>query len=725
MNPRQVIIRAREAGRLALAESEGKRLLAQFGVTVPSSVVVGGIDDVADLAAALSGPFVVKVVSQDILHKSDVGGVALDLADLDAVRAAIGSMSERPAIRDARVEGYLVEQMAPAGRELVIGAVRDSQFGPMIMVGLGGIFVEILGDVAFRLCPITRQDARAMLAELRGAKILDGARGQAGIDKEAVVDLLLRVGGDDGLLMTLDGEIEELDLNPVIVSQIGAVAADVRVLLTPRPDISNAATPHVAEESAASIVERFEPLFRPHTVAVLGASATSITIANTFIRRMKDFGYPGALYPIHPKASEIEGLPCYPSLADTPQPVDYAYVAIGARHIPDVLANADGRVRFAQVISSGFGELAEGVALQQELVAKARAGGCRVLGPNCLGLYSPRGQVTFPAAAPREVGSVGVVCQSGGLGTDIIKRGQWRGIRFSGLVTIGNSADVGPADLLEFYLADPQTKVVGLYLEDVKEGRRFFDLLRSARGKKPVVILRGGRSSQGRSAAASHTGAMAGDGRAWEALAKQTGSVQVQTVDQFIDALLGFQLLTLHPRHPTRNVVLFGNGGGTSVLATDAFAECGLDVMPFTSETVSRLQALHLPPGTSVANPIDAPVATLQEGNGRVANKIFDIVYEHALPDAVVMHINLAAFVGRGGVDPVDNLIQAAVDVQRTHPDRAHFIVVLRVDGSPQLDELRRRHRQQILDVGIPAYDELIDAANVLKAVSAIETQWA
>ena len=189
------------------------------------------------------------------------------------------------------------------------------------------------------------------------------------------------------------------------------------------------------------------------------------------------------------------------------------------------MAGANGNLKFAQVISSGFGEVSEGLDLQRDLVTKAHAGGCRVLGPNCLGFYSPRGGVTFPVDAPKEIGTIGVVSQSGGLGTDIIKRGQWRGIRFSGLVTVGNSADLGPVDLLEFYFEDPQTRVVGLYLEDIKQGRRFFNLLRSDKATKPVVILRGGKSSQGRAAALSHTGALAGDERAWEALSRQTGCV--------------------------------------------------------------------------------------------------------------------------------------------------------------------------------------------------------
>jgi acyl-CoA synthetase (NDP forming) len=171
--------------------------------------------------------------------------------------------------------------------------------------------------------------------------------------------------------------------------------------------------------------------------------------------------------------------------------------------------------------------------------------------------------------------------------------------------------------------------------------------------------------------------------------------------------------------------VLFGNGGGTSVLATDAFAEHGLEVTPFSEAALAELTALDLPSGTSVVNPIDAPVATLQGDEGRIANRIFDIIYRSGQPDAVVMHINLAAFVGRGGGDPIDNLIHAAVRVQNDYPGSAHFSIVLRVDGSPELDNRRRRYREAALAVGIPVYDELVEAAQALSAVSWMERRWA
>ena len=714
-----LLAQARRDGRSSLSEPEAKQALAAMGIAVPTGEVAADAASAAAVAARLAGPFAVKVVSPDILHKSDARAVTIRLADAAAVRAAVDTMSAEPAVRAARVDGWLVERMAASGVEMVIGAVRDPQFGMMVMVGLGGVFVEVLGDVAFRLVPIARHEAESMIDALQGRALLDGARGRAPVSRTALVDLLLAVGGEGGLLHRHGESIVELDLNPVIVSADAAVVVDARVILAPAATAEDRASAAGAVSAAAADVD-YGRLFAPKTIAVLGASATDTSIANTFIRRMKKFGYAGSIWPIHPSAPEVEGLPAFRSLADTPGPVDYAYVAIGASRVADALAAGAGRLGFAQVISSGFGEVEEGRDLERRLVDVARSGGFRVIGPNCLGLYSPRGGVTFPDDAPRETGSIGVLAQSGGLSTDIVKRGQARGVRFSGLVTIGNSADVGAAELAGFYFRDDATRAVGLYLESAKDGRALFDLLRSPQAK-PVVLLKGGRTSQGHLAAASHTGSLAGDLRAWEALCEQTPCVMVDTVDRFVDALLALQVLELRPARPTRRVVLFGNGGGTSVLAADCFSSVGLDILPMDDAAVDAMRALKLPPGTGIVNPIDTPVGTLLQSGGEVAGKILDIVYESSGADALVMHLNLAAFVGRSAGDPVETLIGIAEQVGRARPGQLHFMLVLRSDGSRELDDARREYRRRALAAGIAVFDEIADAGHALAAVSKLE----
>jgi len=232
MKAKQLIAEARAAKRAALDELAGKRLLASFGVSVPTSLLVQDATAAAAACDNLRPPLVLKVVSPDILHKSDAGGVKVGLGNAHEVEEAVRAMMKRPAIEGARIDGFLLEEMAPAGLEIVVGGLRDPQFGPLVMVGLGGIFVEVLADVSFRICPIARLDAEEMLDELKGAALFRGARGRNPVSREAIVDVLLKVGGENGLMMTHGDDIAEADINPLIVSEHGAVAVDARFVLT-------------------------------------------------------------------------------------------------------------------------------------------------------------------------------------------------------------------------------------------------------------------------------------------------------------------------------------------------------------------------------------------------------------------------------------------------------------------------------------------------------------
>jgi acyl-CoA synthetase (NDP forming) len=250
--------------------------------------------------------------------------------------------------------------------------------------------------------------------------------------------------------------------------------------------------PSRAQEADAPI--NFDALFYPRAIAVAGVSNKVEGQGNRFIQRLRRSGYKGNIYPIHPTESELEGLPAYPSLADTPEPIDYAFIAIPAEGVPELIANAGGRVKFAQVMSSGFGEGGKGEKLQASLLDAVRIGKVRLLGPNCLGVYSPAAGMTFVEGQMGPTGAVGIFSQSGGLSVDIIKHGEYRGVRFTGVVSLGNCLDVGPCDLLEYYLSEPKVKVIGAYIETVQEGRRFFEILRATKARKPVVILKGGRT---------------------------------------------------------------------------------------------------------------------------------------------------------------------------------------------------------------------------------------
>jgi acyl-CoA synthetase (NDP forming) len=713
----------RASGRFALDEPAAKRVLAAFGVAVPEGALVDDADAAAAALDRLGAPVAIKLVSPDGVHKSDVGGVRLAVANAAAARIAVAELLANAVAHRVPSTGFLVERMAPPGVEVVIGGVRDARFGPIVMLGLGGVFVEIFADTAFRVCPIDEADARDMIDALKAAPLLRGARGRPPVDETALVAALLAIGGERGLMMAAREEIAEIDVNPLIVSPSGAIACDARIVLAASVDGRAPLPAPRPDATEVDIVESFRPLFEPRVVAVVGASAHSFTPANDFIRQCLALGFGGRMIPIHPKAERIEGLPAARSLAEVDGPIDYVYVAVGAAQVPGLVDGARGKARFVQVISSGFGEISGGVDLERRLADTARAAGIRLLGPNCLGMYSPRGGLAFVGDCPAEPGEIGIVSQSGGLAVDMILRGKSRGLRFSGLVTMGNSVDLTPADLLEYYLADPRTRAIGIYIEDVKDGRRFFDVLRAARARKPVVVLLGGQTAQGRQAAASHTGSLASPAAVWSGLALQTGMATTESLEQFLDVLLAFQWMQPRRDRPSRRCVLFGNGGGTSVLAADAFARRGLTVEPMGEAAIDALEALALPPGTSVVNPIDAPAFTMKQDDGRIAESILEIVYAHDSPDAVVVHLNLPVFVKSADqrVDVLANLMAAVMRVRARHPGRAHFALVLRSDASAECDARKREFRDAAARAQIPTFDEMTNVADALAAVSAYE----
>lgn len=470
----------------------------------------------------------------------------------------------------------------------------------------------------------------------------------------------------------------------------------------------------VTELHRTGILDAFQPLFSPRSIAVVGASATGTSAGNRFIRLLKSSGFSGKILPIHPKASQIEELPAYSSLEQVPGVVDYAYLTVPADRAEQVLSQAVGKLRFAQVMASGDDESMP--QWQARLQRIARDGGFRIIGPNCMGTHSPQGRYTFMEGVELREGHVGTACQSGGLGMDILRRGQNLGLRFRSLVTLGNSIDVEPSDLLEFHLRDPHTQVIGLYVEDVKDGGRFQRLMRSNRGRKPIVLLVGGVTSAGSAAAASHTGALGGTQQAWQALARQTGAILTETLDTFLHALLLCQCLKPSAADGPASVTLFGNGGGTSVLATDALDRAGFTLAVPPQEARNRLEAIALPPGASLRNPIDLPASVLKEEEGRVAARILDIDRRITAPYATLIHLNLPVIMGYRHVTGfLGNLLDAVLGAEGSEEGGPHRLLVLRSDRSEEVDAWRRTFRNAAAERGVATFDEIPEAVDALR----------
>ena len=463
-----------------------------------------------------------------------------------------------------------------------------------------------------------------------------------------------------------------------------------------------------------SVRPMWDALLKPRTVAVLGVSPTHETLGNHFLRGLLAFGYPGSIYPIHPTAREFEGLKTYGSVRDTPSAVDYAYVALPSTAVREALNTKPNHVHFAQVVASGFGETADGQALEEELLRQARRTGTRILGPNCLGTYSPRGHLTFLNNVSSDTGCIGIMSQSGGLTIDIIRQGAALGLSFSAVVSLGNSIDVEPSDLLQCYLSDDATRVIGIYLEDVKDGQRFYRTLRDARGSNPIVLLLGGQTRWGQKAAQSHTGALATSSRVWHGLARQTGTLLVETFDEFLAALVGFQYWKPHMAKVTRRVALVGNGGGTSVLMADYLARRGLIVAPFGSETMVSLTAMQLPPGSSIANPVDLPAGTFRLNEGRIVGQVLKTILTKERLDAILLHVNAAA-IGEF-TQQSDQIIEQAMQSasNAVQLNDAHFGVVYRTSEGDRSSQDRSVENY-------PVFREMSQAGNALFSIAQYE----
>ncbi len=647
------------SGRCAVPEPVVKRWLAQEGgVAAPAGVMLES--DVAEPSAwsNLREPLVLKAFGPGLVHKSDVGAVALDLT-ADSVAPALERMAAVLAEQDRKPAGYLVEEQCRGGIELIAGVVRHPLAGPLVLLGHGGVFAELLGDPVLRPCPLSHHDARQMVNELAAQPLLDGARGAEPVDRTAIVMLLLALSGAAD---ALGSELAELECNPVLAGPSGAVALDARLILQTAPEAGIARPP-----------TDFAPLFAPGSVAVAGASATKLTFGNRFLAAYRAAGWTEGLYAIHPAAREIEaidGVPAVASVREIPGGVDYLLAAIPAAACAALVREAAGRARFVHVVSGGFGETGEGGAtLEHGLKQAARESGVRLLGPNCMGIYSPRGRQSFQAGAPGVAGGVSVLSQSGGLTGDILQAGHRAGLGFAQLASIGNAIDVSAAELLDHLIDDADTRIIGLYLEGLAGGEQLIRALRRADGRKPVVLLVGGTSAQGARAVASHTGAMTTDSRIWDAIARSAGVTLATSLEDLIGCLAHLQRWAYAPAgERERSVLVIGPGGGASVLTTDACDRAGLRLASVADEVQAELRGMGYGAGTSLANPLEIPLGPASAADGFA--RVLEPVLARQDCSDVLLHINVAAYYGYGppSLESLAELVRrtGAIDVGNT-----------------------------------------------------------
>ena len=613
----ELIEKAKKQKITALNEADSKKLLKQYGIPVVNEKVVKTPEEAEAESDKMGYPVVMKGLGSRLTHKTEKGLVKLNLQTREEVASAAEHIIEKAG---DDLEGLLIQPMVQGKREFVAGLFHDEQFGPTVMFGLGGIFTEAIGDVVFRVAPVDENEARKMIDELHAQQLLGAFRGEESPDKESLIKTitgLSQIGTDIN-------EISEIDINPLLVTADGSVIAVDGLVVLGEKEFSGDTSEPVNPDDIIN-------LFYPNSIAFIGASGDIKKWGHVMYSGVVAGEYEGGVYLVNPQGGEISGRKVYGSVSDIPDSVDMAVVTIPAQKVIDLIPEFGQKgIKYVVLISSGFGEVGEdGQELENELVQKAQEAGILITGPNTMGICNPHLSFYCTGYHVRPPsGGVSLVSQSGNLGTQILAFAAQEDIGIRSFCGSGNEAMIKIEDYLEGFENDNLTHTIVLYIESIKNGRRFFESVKRINKEKPVIILKGGRTLAGSNAAASHTGAMASDTNVFMSACKQAGVVQAKNPMDLLDLSTAFSTLPLPQGNRVGLVTL---GGGWGVVASDLCEEHGLSLPPLPDEILTNIDQL-LPPFWSRANPVDI----VGEINTEVYKKIVEYLIQWDECDAVI-----------------------------------------------------------------------------------------
>jgi acetyl coenzyme A synthetase (ADP forming)-like protein len=661
-----------------LSEAEGYHLLQDHGIMVPEFFIARTRKDVAEGAGRAGYPLVMKVISPHIIHKSDAGGVITGIMSAADADHAFDTIEQNLTSFDpsAVFSGVIIEQQKKKGLEILIGGRKDPAFGKVITVGMGGTLVELIKDVSIRVLPVGPEDISAMLLELQAYPLISGYRNEPARDKEALIAMIASVAQ----LFTKRDDVVEFDLNPVFLYEKGACVVDARFFVT-----DDGAPPDVSQKGALP-----PGILDAKSIAVIGASPDSNKVGYAVLRNLLTF--PGKLYPVNPKHTRILGRTVYPTLASIPDPVDIAVIVVPARLVPDIVKEAGEKgTPLVIIISSGFRESGEaGVQLEEQVLAIARQYGIRIIGPNCLGIMLPHQGIntTFDPISPKS-GRIAFISQSGAIISTIVDWSLPEEIGFSAVISIGNQADLSFEDFLLYAGNDPYTRAIILYIEEVRQGKRFMEIAREITLKKPVVAIKSGSSLIGQMTAASHTGSLSGSSEVYLAAFRQSGIIPVRSIRE---AFQTAELLSSEGYPKGIRAIVISNAGGFAVLSSDYAERFGIEIVEFPPDIIRELDAI-LPPDWNRRNPIDMVGDASADRFAKTFDvmiknqELWDIAFVIAVPSAIS--------------DP----IRVSNELVRFSKNTRKMIVGCMIGGDSMKTPLRI-----LRDSGIPNFPDLEDA---------------
>src|SRR5918993_315916 len=595
---REVYEEARKNNQNVITEESAKAILTAYGINVPPYALVSTTQEAADKAKQLGFPLVAKIVSPDILHKTDVKGVRVGLESEQEVCDAFDDMYGRLSTK-YHVKGVILERMVDPGLEVIVGLQNDPQFGPVLMFGLGGINTEIFKDVTFRVLPITPKDTEEMIENLKGKSMLKGFRGSEPVDLAIVSDMLMKIAklGTDAAAY-----YESVDFNPVILYPHDYFVVDAKILLREKPEpqaISNA-------EPDSSYMDLF---FNARSVALIGASPEAGKVGNSVLHSLAKHDYKGKVFPVNAKGyQEIMGIKAFKSLDEIEEPVDVVVVTVDLKFVPDLLRSCGRRNIHNMVIISGGGKELGGdrAAIENEIKKLSSEQKVRIIGPNCIGMFNAENRLDCAFQGHERMlrpqrGEVAFLSQSGTIGIAFMETSDSFGM--SKMISYGNRSDVDEADMIWYLSEDPKTRVIGLYVEGLGDGRKFMNTAKKAikEKKKPIVVFKNGRSQRGAKQAASHTGSLGGSFSVVKGAFDQAGIISVDSYEELTASL---KALTWQPMPKGNKVALVTNGAGPIIAAIDHFERLGLKIADLSEDTKRKFNE-HYPATYVIGNPLD------------------------------------------------------------------------------------------------------------------------
>jgi 3-hydroxypropionyl-CoA synthetase (ADP-forming) len=581
-----------------ITEEIAKNILTTYDIKVPRFALVQDVDKAIKEANSIGYPLVAKIVSPQILHKTDVGGVKIDLKNEEDVKTAFNDMYVRLS-KEYDVKGILLEKMVPKGVEMIVGLQNDPQFGPVIMAGLGGIFTELFKDVSFRVLPITQDDALEMIEELQGKMLLKGYRGSQPIDLEILCKALVNIGK---LGFDISPYYESIDFNPIIVYPDSYYVADAKILLNDNPkyDVVSDAEPNSTH---------MDLFFNAKSIALIGASPEVGKVGNSVLESLVKHDYKGKVFPVNAKGyPEIMGLKAYKSLDEISDPVDVVVVTVDLKFVPDLMKICGQKdIHNLVIISGGGKELGgERAEIEQQIKDYSSKLNIRIIGPNCIGMFNGENRLDCAFQGHERMlrpknGNVAFLSQSGTIGIAFMEHSAPFGM--SKMISYGNRSDVDEADMIWYLSEDPQTKVIGLYVEGLGDGRKFVKTAKKVISdrKKPIVVFKNGRTSRGAKQAASHTGSLGGTYTVVKGAFSQSGIISVNSYDELVASL---KSLTWQPVPKGNKVAMITNGAGPIIAAIDQFERLGLELANLGEQSISSFKS-HYPPTYVIGNPCD------------------------------------------------------------------------------------------------------------------------